>query len=171
MKRLTYLGIVVLFLAPALSYGDICSDVKSAYEQRLQTLTMEYNTALSMTTDTAQRDALTLNYNMQKDALIAEMDATLTSAGCTTTGGSTDGTGGGTTPPPPTIGDGGGSTTGGGTDPVVTCDQKIEAFKADIESKKATMSKSDLVHYMNTKKAEIKDCTQWGRVRSRVNPL
>lgn len=51
------------------------------------------------------------------------------------------------------------------------CNERIAAFKADIEMKKGTMSKSELVHYMNTKKAEIKECIQWGQVRSGVNPL
>jgi hypothetical protein len=189
MKKRNGILMMSLLMMGSVVHADICSDIKLTYASKITALQREINAALERTTSSAEQAALLESFTMQKELLTMEMDATLLASGCTgdvvtppsdnpTTpptedpGTNAPGDGGGTTPPPP--GDGGGTTPppGGGTDtpPLMGCPEKVEAFHADIEMKKNSgMSKSELVHYMNSKKAEIKECTNWGPVRSRVN--
>ena len=125
MKKLTLLA---LLFAPMLALADLCQNLQQSYESQLAILLQQTQAAVALETDPMLIAAMWATYYFQRDQLLAQMQAALSSAGCNTggtsgptTGGSEPPTGGGnptggepTTPggsQPPT---GGGNPTGGG---------------------------------------------------------
>jgi hypothetical protein len=181
MKRNTFLVLMLLAFAPAAVFADICSDLTASYQLKITQLTADKDGALAGTSDPFLREAILSSYQMQLDQITMEMKATLASYPECNGGGVVVDPNDPPTDPndPPTDPNDPPTDPNDPNDPndPVTCEEKIDAFKADVEAKKGTMSKSELVHYMNSRKVEIKDClkkcdSNWGRgFRRGVNPL
>jgi hypothetical protein len=159
MKK-TWMFLSVFIGFATVASADICTDISSAYTNKMTTLKHDTDVALSLTTDPLEIAAIQQSYQMQLDKLKLEMETALTSAGCTP-------------PPPPDPGTGtdtggtgtdtGGTGTDTGSDDTGTeaCYDQLNAYAEVLKVQHLPMN--EFVAKMKLKIAELGCPQNYGR--------